>query len=117
MTAGILGLVYVAIVAGIVVAVWGANWYRRRGVELQPGEWLPWHPWLRRHPAWSGWTLAILNASVWVVWHPPKHNKVIGYTIILATSALLGVLAYFFGRRDLRNDRGVARNDEAQTER
>lgn len=100
---GIIGLAYVGLALVIAVALWGANWYRRRGVELREGEWLPWHPWLRHHPGLQAWTFAVLYGSTWAVWDGVRgRSRASDFLWIAAESAILGLLAYFFGRRALK---------------
>ena len=102
-----IALVYLAIVAVIALAIRGAGWSRRRGIEMREGEWLPWHPWLRRHPLVSACVLAVLNAVGLVVslaaihhWAGGKKLTGYGFAVIAAGSVFLGLVAYFYKPRD-----------------
>jgi len=109
---GIIVLGYLAIVAAIALAIWGAGWYRRRGIQMQEGEWLPWHPWLRRHPLASALFVAcgvaFLGGPITIALdhHAGKAVKASDYLFLFVVMpAVLGLAVYIQGRRERRADR------------
>jgi hypothetical protein len=109
---GIVVLAYLAIVGTIALAIWGARWYRRRGVEMQEGEWLPWHPWLRRHPVASACfvacAVALLGGPITIALdhyagRPVKASDYVFLFVVMP--AVLGFAVYVQSRRERRAGR------------